>query len=455
MMRYHGRKHTRNGERGVTMILVVISMLSMLAMVALAIDVIALYAARSEAQRAADGAALAAAKMLVDAGVTADPANAILQTTAQTVARTMAQDVARQGSIAGRQIQAADVAVVYPNTGLPSFGINPTVTVTVQRTNLPTFFSRIWSRAALTVRTSATAEAFNPSNSSTVAGGGIGVPIVARCLKPFLLPNCDPGAPGGGCGGTAATLFNVATGAITRPGQSPAGIIGETFTLNANCGAGPTCVLGPPNIGAPNIGQYYPAQMSTPPANACPAACGGGTDFEQNIECCNPTPLTCGTTGTATSKLLPDTTVFPDGGGGPAETGVKCLIHQDNGANGQDILNGNNPAPLTYPLQIQVGNDHPLAGALANSYVTTSDSLVTVPVYDDLAAAGPPTTAGGVQIIGFLQLFINRSFPGGGGPKAGSFHATVVNVSGCGSAASGTPVFSGSSAAVPVRLTHQ
>jgi len=46
------------------MILVVISMLSMLAMVALAIDVIALYAARSEAQRAADGAALAAAKML-------------------------------------------------------------------------------------------------------------------------------------------------------------------------------------------------------------------------------------------------------------------------------------------------------------------------------------------------------------------------------------------------------
>jgi Flp pilus assembly protein TadG len=454
-MRYHGRKHARNGERGVTMILVVIAMLSMLAMVALAIDVIALYAARSEAQRAADGAALAAAKMLVDAGVTADPTNAGLQTTAQTVARTMARDVARQASIAGRQIQAADVTVVYPNTGLPSFGINPTVTVTVQRTNLPTFFSRIWSRAALTVRTSATAEAFNPSNSSSLTGGA-GVPVGARCVKPFLLPNCDPAAPGGGCGGTAATFFNVATGAITRPGQAPTGIIGESFTLSANCGAGPTCVLGPPNIGAPNIGQYYPAQMSTPPANACPAACGGGTDFEQNIECCNPTALTCGTTaGTATSKLLADTTVFPDGGGGPAQSGVKCLIHQNNGANGQDILNNDVSGALTYPLQIQVGNDHPLAGPLANSYVNTSDSLVTVPVYDDVAAAGPPTTAGGVQIIGFLQLFINRSFPGGGGPKAGSFQATVVNVAGCGSAASGTPVFNGSSAAVPVRLTHQ
>jgi len=53
-----------------------------------------------------------------NAGVTADPANAILQTTAQTVARTMAQ-MWPAGSIAGRQIQAADVAVVYPNTGLP------------------------------------------------------------------------------------------------------------------------------------------------------------------------------------------------------------------------------------------------------------------------------------------------------------------------------------------------
>lgn len=39
-MRFHGRKHARGGERGVTMIIVVIAMLSMLAMVALAVDVI-------------------------------------------------------------------------------------------------------------------------------------------------------------------------------------------------------------------------------------------------------------------------------------------------------------------------------------------------------------------------------------------------------------------------------
>jgi uncharacterized membrane protein len=55
------------------MLLVVVAMMSILAIIALAIDVITLYSARSETQRAADSAALAAAKMLVDMGVTTDP----------------------------------------------------------------------------------------------------------------------------------------------------------------------------------------------------------------------------------------------------------------------------------------------------------------------------------------------------------------------------------------------
>ena len=37
-MRYRGNPHSRNGERGVTMIIVVIAMMSMLAMVAIAVD---------------------------------------------------------------------------------------------------------------------------------------------------------------------------------------------------------------------------------------------------------------------------------------------------------------------------------------------------------------------------------------------------------------------------------
>ena len=105
--------------------------------------------------------------------------------------------------------------------------------------------------------------------------------------------------------------------------------------------------------------------------------------------------------------------------------------------------------PISYPLQIEVGNNHPLAGSLlsANDLVTTSDSLVTIPVYDGLATPGAS-----VNIIGFLQVFIVQSFPGGG-PKAGEFRVTVVNVAGCGSNATAAPV--SASSAIPVRLIHQ
>jgi putative Flp pilus-assembly TadE/G-like protein len=436
------------------MVLVVLAMLSMLGMVALAIDVITLYSAKSEAQRAADAGALVAAKMLVDAGVTADPGNAALQTTAQTIATTAAKDVAKQSVIAGRPITGPDVTVTFPNSGAASFGINPQVSVTVQNANLPTFFSRIWSRAALTVRATALAEGFNPSNSSSI-GGGVAIPVVARCVKPFIVPNCDPIHAGAGCGGTGTTFFDPTTGAITNPGTG--GVIGETFHLVSNCGSGPGCgaPLAPPNAGAGPGGPtlyYYPAQMSIA-GNACPASCGGATDFERNIECCNPTPLSCGTTATlpAVHQLDVDTTVLPEGSGGPAQSGVECLIHQRPG-NGMDSLT----TPVSYPLQIEVGNNHPLAGTVlsANDLVTTSDSLVTIPVYDTAVPPPPGTPVPGtpVNIIGFLQVFIVQSFPGGG-PKAGEFQVTVVNVSGCGNAAAAAPV--SSSSAVPVRLIHQ
>jgi hypothetical protein len=425
-------------------------MLSMLGIVALAIDVVTLYSARSEAQRAADSAALVAAKMLVDAGVTGDPGNAALQTTAKTIATTAAKDVARQSVIAGRPIQAADVTVTFPNAD-PSFSINPQVSVTVQNANLPTFFSRIWSRAALTVRATATAEGFNPSNSSTV-NAGIGIPVIARCVKPFIIPNCDPTHPGVACGTSGDTLFDPATGDIKNKGVAPGGIIGAGFDLVSSCGALPgVCTPGPPDAsagpGGPTL-RYYPAAIPAA-TNSCPAACGGGTNFENDIVCCNPTPISCGVTATlpAVNQLPVDTTVNPEAGSVPAQTGVQCLIHQTGGS-GQDTLNSG--PPLTYPLDIRPGGG-PLvtAGVLSTgTAVSTSDSLVTVPVYDGVSTPGASVT-----IIGFLQVFIDRSFPGGGGPKQGEFHVTIVNVAGCGSNATAPPI--SASSAVPVRLIHQ
>jgi hypothetical protein len=427
-------------------------MLSMLGIIALAIDVITLYSARSETQRAADSAALAAAKMLVDMGVTTDP-TATVPTAAQIDAATKAaQSVATNLSIAARQIQTSDVTLSFPGSGSTTFPVNPKVSVTVQNTNLPTFFSRIWSRAALTVRATATAEGFNPSNSASI--GGTAVPIIARGVKPFLIPNCDPNPAhtGAACGG-AATFFDRITGAITNPGPAPTGIIGETFTLISDC-TGPGCIPGPPTTSAPATVEYYPVQMPLT-ANACPSSCGGGgTTFENNIECSNPTPISCGTTVTApaVNQLLLDDTVLPDGHFGPAQTGVECLIHQLTGGSGQDTLNTGPPLP--YPLQIQVGTDHPLSGTVlsTNDLVTTSDSLVTIPVYDQTAVPPVPSSSTGVNVIGFLQVFIVDAFQGGG-PQAGQFDVVVVNVSGCGNAATGTPVMA--SSAVPVRLIQQ
>src|SRR6201997_2516037 len=299
MIRRRTHFPVKNSERGVTMILVVLAMLSMLGIIALAIDVITLYSARSETQRAADSAALAAAKMLVDMGVTTDP-TATVPTAAQIDAATKAaQSVATNLSIAARRIQTSDVTLAFPGSGSPTFAVNPKVSVTVQNTNLPTFFSRIWSRAALTVRASATAEGFNPSNWASI--GGTAVPIIARGVKPFLIPNCDPNPAhtGAACGG-AATFFDRTTGAITNPGPAPTGIIGETFTLISDC-TGPGCVPGPPTTTSPPaMLKYYPVQMSLT-ASACPTSrCVlGSTTFENNIECSNPTPISCGTTVSA------------------------------------------------------------------------------------------------------------------------------------------------------------
>src|ERR1700746_593296 len=73
----------RRGERGVTILIVAVAMIAMLAMLALAIDVVSLYAAEGDAQRTADAAALAGAKVFVTSGFTSgqlgDPASGAAQ----------------------------------------------------------------------------------------------------------------------------------------------------------------------------------------------------------------------------------------------------------------------------------------------------------------------------------------------------------------------------------------
>src|ERR1700736_4210955 len=172
----------RPGERGVTMVLMALAMVAILAMAALSIDIVTLYLANAEAQRSADTAALAAARVLSITGMTGDPSNSAAGafTTpwqqACALATSVATAVATQNTMGGVALTTSQISVTYPNnsdttncTGPDAeFGVNPLVTVKVQRTDLPTFFARIWGRTGASVSATATAEAFNPSNSGNV-----------------------------------------------------------------------------------------------------------------------------------------------------------------------------------------------------------------------------------------------------------------------------------------------
>jgi len=261
-------------QRGQTMALVAISMVSLLAMAALAIDIVTLYAARGQAERSADGAALAGAKVLADSGLTTDPDNISspsLWTAACAAATTEATSVANQNLIAGQA--PSSVTVTFPNTCASAagstFGINPQVSVQVTVSNLPTFFARIWSKASNTVSATALAEAYNPSGSDSVNPNGV-APNLVRCLKPLLVPNCDPvnhiGGGGGnsGCGRSLQTFVTTADGSISNPGSSSSanGVIGETFNLASaytcpvSCGA-----QQPGSVMTGSVLAYYPLEV--------------------------------------------------------------------------------------------------------------------------------------------------------------------------------------------------
>ena len=120
------------------------------------------------------------------------------------------------------------------------------------------------------------------------------------------------------------------------------------------------------------------------------------------------------------------------------------MIHQGNGNVGQDVLD-----TTVTPFQLHAGGNNPFVGPNSstniqvNDVISTSDSIVTVPLYD----GSPVTGASTVTVVGYLQLFINGVSTNGG------MNATILNVIGCGSSPSGSPVL-GSGAPIPVRLIH-
>jgi hypothetical protein len=87
----------------------------------------------------------------------------------------------------------------------------------------------------------------------------------------------------------------------------------------------------------------------------------------------------------------------------------------------------------------------------SGSLVTTSSSIVTIPIID---TTNPLVHGGGaVTVVGFLQAFINQVDDGTTAP-AGSINITVLNIAGCSATNNAAnPVGGGSGTSpVPVRL---
>jgi Flp pilus assembly protein TadG len=372
---------TRKTERGVSLLVVAGGLVMLLAIGAITIDLGSFYLARDEAQRAADAAALAAAKVLADSGCVGSGTCA----TAESAATQKAISVGDQNTIGGQSVslQSGDVSYNIATSQ------NPRVSVTAQRTAargnaMPTFFAKILGFQTADISAVATAEVFNPSGGS---GSAI---FCTSCVRPWLVGNCDGShtTPKNSlCSGTQAYLLNASNSyAIANPGLSPTGVIGESMNLRVN--------------GVPS--QYGAMDY------------GGGTSgYTTAIQVCQTLTFTCGNTvSTLTGNR-----------GTPTASGVETLIH----ASAKGLSHGQDTIDTTVsPFQIHAGASNPLVtqGVVAsNAVISTSDSLITAFVYDGHTLGSGKQT---VTIVGFMQAFVTQVDTNNDVP------AVILNLVGCG-----------------------
>ena len=400
--------HKRQRERGVSLFLMTAGMLGMLGMCGLGIDLASFYVVRSEAQRAADAAALAGAKIFVLSGCPANTTISCASSTIESAARKEAETVGNQNMVGNQSPGIVDADISF-NMSYPG---DPIITVNVQRTvahgnPVPTYFAKILKFSTVNVAVTASAEAYNQ------AGQGTGGPMVSlTCVKPFMISNCDTARVVSGSNANAnkncpdgsgydSYFVNPDSGELVNPGQYPSGATGEPFVMQYKSGPG--------NYQVVDIGQG-----------------GGNTELASSIETCYPTSFSCG--GTVTS--LGTTS-------GPVTAGVESLIHQTTDCStsgGQDTLSfdsGDVP-----PFLMTAGNNNPDSN-LIGKRVSSSDSVITVPMYD-----GSATSSGAsMTITGFMQVFVSY---GCHTSTNDVLHVTIMNVAGCpGSSTSGGGNMSG------------
>ena len=407
------------GERGSVLVIVAFSMVMLLAVSALAIDLANFYMARAQAQRAADAGALAGAKAFIITGCTTSGCTS--GGVQETLGRQQAEAAGDQNYIAGQTatIQDSDVTFSYPTPQ------EPQITVTAGR-NVPTLFAKLFGIATAKVSARATAEAYNTS-------GGGSAPVGTACLKPFLVPNCDPTHtspvnPVCADGSTnRGLIFDPTTGAVEHPQTYPAGIIGMSWQLHTEA--------------APS--QWYLVGFGDAPPSS-------GNALRNHIIECASGIYTCGTTlTTANGNMV-----------GPVSQGIQTLINAD--AYGFNHNQDSIDTSVGPPFAITGGMNNPnpaLRGKVFYDY-SESPSVATVPVYSGNALV---PGGSGVTIVGYLQIFIQDVVH-----KGNDDHIDVVilNAASCGGTSGGSgsppsggagggtvgPVIAAGGSPIPIRL---
>jgi hypothetical protein len=145
-------------ERGSVTVLVALTMTALVALLALGIDLGALFNARSEAQRAADAAALAGASAFLE----------YQEAQAQQAAVERAMEFATSNEIRSELISPEEVSVWVDLD-------SSTVRAAVRRDAVPTWFARLVGIDAVDIGAEATAWA--------------GAAGAAQCVKPFAVPD--------------------------------------------------------------------------------------------------------------------------------------------------------------------------------------------------------------------------------------------------------------------------
>lgn len=429
----------KKADAGSTLAFVAVSLVALLGTMVFALDLGMLYVARNEAQRAADAAALAGASAFQTTLCTSMPGGCQPGGPQETLAIRLAMTAAAQNLVLG-QPPVIDCPSFSGGAGCPGITFSyptpqePQITVVVRRGGIPTFFAKIFGHTSASVATSAKAEAYNPTGGAA--------PTNQDCVRPFLVPNCDPNhprstpEPNSPCPQMANGLY---PSRFVDPGSNPP----QTATIRSNV-LGEQLYLhfgnGPADSAVPS--QWYMLAFGTSQS---------GSNLRTYIDACY--PLSCGDrVQTYNGKSV-----------GPVDQGTEALINASGASpgcptncnfnQGQDTIQWT-PDPWGDPYTIHAGANNPLvlsgqarAGQAISPF--SSPSVITVAVYDGqaLQPGGSP-----VQVIGWMQLFI-QGFSHQG--KYDGVEAVVLNVSLCGPGGTGPTVSGSGGATVPIRLIRQ